>query len=170
MPVVPVLVDTNVILEAHRTNAWKALRGGLRLETVEACIVETQTGAQRRRPEQRIDEATLRADFKAVHGVTDRERAVLMARDEFVMSLDPGELALWSHAFGRGDAWVLCGPDRASLRLGIRLGLAQRLVSLEDLLAQVGRNPAPPLRPAYCSAWHRQTLARLAQEEGINPV
>ncbi|MGC8074344.1 hypothetical protein ACP3W1_27665, partial [Salmonella enterica] len=74
-------MDTNVILEAHRTGCWRALRGGLRLETVEECVAETQTGAQRRRPEQRIDETILRRDLKSVHTVTDRERAAALARD-----------------------------------------------------------------------------------------
>ena len=46
-----VLVDTNVILEAHRTGTWRALTGGYRVETVEECVTETQTGFQRRRTE-----------------------------------------------------------------------------------------------------------------------
>src|SRR5437868_969622 len=48
----PVLVDTNVIVEAWRVDAWRALRGGYGLETVEECVIETQTGFQNRRPEQ----------------------------------------------------------------------------------------------------------------------
>ena len=36
----PVLVDTNVIIEAHRTGAWRALAGGYVLETVEDCVTE----------------------------------------------------------------------------------------------------------------------------------
>ena len=50
-----VLVDTNVIIEAHRTRSWPALSGGWRVETVEACVAETQTGFQRRRQEDAID-------------------------------------------------------------------------------------------------------------------
>ena len=34
----PVLVDTNVILESHRVESWRALAGGYRLETVEDCV------------------------------------------------------------------------------------------------------------------------------------
>ena len=30
-----VLVDTNIILETHRTGSWRALAGGYRVETVE---------------------------------------------------------------------------------------------------------------------------------------
>ena len=47
-------VDTDVILEAHRTGTWRALTGGYAVETVEDCVTETQTGFQRRRPEQHL--------------------------------------------------------------------------------------------------------------------
>ena len=47
-----VLVDTNVIIEAHRTGAWAALAGAYAVETVEDCVTETQTGYQRRPREQ----------------------------------------------------------------------------------------------------------------------
>lgn len=163
-------MDTNVIVEAHRASCWRALRGGHRLETVETCVMETQTGAQNRRPEQRIDEAALRVDLKAVHAVTDRERATAFARDEFLGSLDGGERDLWSHALGRPDAWVLCGPDKASLRLGVRLGLRDRLIALEALLDAVGHRPKAPLRQAYTIAWQRDALARIALEEGSRPA
>ncbi|MFN7174540.1 MAG: hypothetical protein ACK4MT_07515 [Thermaurantiacus tibetensis] len=160
------LVDTNAILEAHRTDSWRALRGGHRLETVETCIVETQTGAQNRRPEQCIDEASLRGGLKAIHAVTDAERAEALLRDPFLSRLDDGERDLWSHALTRSDAWVLCGPDTTSLRLGVRLGLGDRLVALEDLLEAVGHRPRSPLRRNYTTAWHRQQLAAMALEEG----
>src|SRR3954454_22007312 len=49
----PVLVDTNVILECWRVDAWRALAGGYAVETVEDCVTETQTGFQRRHREPR---------------------------------------------------------------------------------------------------------------------
>lgn len=49
-----VLVDTNAIIEAHRTGVWRALAGGYQVESVEDCVIETQTGFQWRRPEQSI--------------------------------------------------------------------------------------------------------------------
>ena len=165
-----VLVDTNVILEAHRTGSWKTLAARYPLETVEDCVTETQTCAQNRRPEQRIDEAALRGALRAVHPVSPIERARADVRDERLALLDAGERALWSHALGRTDAWVLCGPDAASLRLGVRLGLRDRLVALEALLADVGFKSGTPLRRNYTKAWHAERLARLAIEEGQGPA
>ncbi len=161
----PVLVDTNVILESHRIGSWRALAGGYRVETVADCVTETHTGFQRRRPERQIDQEELRASLAAVHLVADRERAELAVRVRDI-ALDRGEASLWAHAFHRNDSWVFCGPDKASLRFGIRLGLRDRLVSLERLLDDVGHRPSSLLRPAYTRRWHDRTVAQLVVADG----
>lgn len=162
----PVLMDTNVILESWRVGAWRALAGGYRLETVEDCVMETQTGYQRRRPEQQIELAELQASLAAIHKVGDRERAAGVVRDELFTRLDIGEQSLWAHALTRADAWVLCGPDKASLRFGVRLGLRDRLVALEALLHDAGHRPAIALRDAYTSGWLARTLGEIVIMEG----
>jgi hypothetical protein len=159
-------VDTNAIIEAWRVNAWRALRGGYGLETVEECVIETQTGFQSRRPEQQIDREALLAGLKAVHKVSDAERVTALVRDGEIAMLDEGEKALWAHALARSDAWVLCGPDKASLRIGVRLKLRDRLVALERLLDDAGFRPKTPLRIAYRGDWLDRTLVELAQREG----
>jgi predicted nucleic acid-binding protein len=165
----PVLVDTNVIIECWRVSAWKALTSGYAVETVQMCEIETQTGLQRRRPEQQIDAQVLRQTFKAVHSVSDAGRASALLRDDQMRFLDAGEQMLWAHAITRSDAWVVCGPDRASLRLGLRLGLRDRLVSLERLLSDAGHRPRIELKQAYTQKWLEQTLAQLASLEGLRP-
>ena len=160
----PVLLDTNVILESFRTRSWRALVGGYQVETVEDCVTETQVGNQWRRPERRIDGNALRKSLAAVHRVTDRERAELALRVPDI-ALDRGEASLWAHAVHRGDSWVLCGPDTASLRFGIRLGFRDRLVSLERLLDDVGHRSNRSLRDAYTRRWHDRTLGRLVLAE-----
>ncbi len=161
-----VLADTNVIVEAWRIDAWRALCGGYPLETVEECVIETQTGYQNRRPEQQIDRAALLAGLKAVHKVSDAERAAALIRDGEIAMLDEGEKALWAHALARSDAWVLCGPDKASLRIGVRANLRDRLVSLERLLDDAGFRSKTPLKGAYRRDWLSRTLVELAQREG----
>lgn len=165
-----VLVDTMVIIEAHRSGCLKALTSGHAVETVETCFAETQTGAQKRRPEQRIDPDDLRARLAAVHPVTDAERASLYVRDYAASNLDAGERDLWAHATTRSDAWVLSGPDTASLRFGIRLSLRDRLIALETLLNDIGHRPREPLRRNYTRAWHTETLVRITIEETRGPA
>ena len=149
----PVLVDTNAIIEAHRTRSWRALSQGRRIETVDACVVETQTGYQLRRKEEAIDASELRESLAAVHSVGALERAELALRKGNI-ALDEGEKALWAHALARNGIWVLCSPDKSSLRCGVRLGYRERLVSLEELFHSVGHRPATELRRAYTKKWH----------------
>ena len=151
------LVDTNVIIESHRIGAWQALAGGNRLETVEDCVAETQTGFQLRRAEQSIDIGELRASLAGEHLVGDRERAELLVQIEEI-ALDRGEESLWAHALSRDDCWFLCGPDRASLRCGIRLGSGDRIVSLETLLKGVGHRAKLPLKRHYTREWQEGVL------------
>ena len=157
------LVDTNAIIEAYRTRSWRALSGGWRVETVDACMAETQTGFQLRLKEETIDLAGLRSSLAAVHSVSVRERAELALRKGNI-ALDEGEEALWAHALGRNDAWMLCGPDKASLRCGVRLGHRERLVSLEELLKHVGHRTSG-LRPAYTQKWHERVVGEIYLDE-----
>ena len=162
----PVLVDTNVILECFRVGSWRALTGGYQVETVEDCVTETQTGFQRRRPEALIDPAELGGGLKAVHPVVDAERAVVALRAPDI-ALDVGELSLWAHALTRSDSWVLCGPDKASMRFGVRLGLRDRLIALETLLTDAGHRPKEALKMAYSSKWLENALGELFLSEGL---
>ena len=162
----PVLVDTNAILESFRIGAWRALSGGYAVETVEDCVTETQTGFQRRRPEQQIEVKELRASLAAVHGVGDQELAAMavLAPD---IALDIGERSLWAHALTRKDGWMLCGPDKASLRFGVRLGYRDQLVALERLLDEAGYRPKEALKVAYTTKWLEKTLGELFISEGL---
>ncbi len=147
-------------METHRTRSWRALTGGYDVETVEDCIAETQTGLQHRRRELRIEARELRDSLEAIYPVEDRERAELAVRIPDI-AMDRGEASLWAHALSRDDAWVLCGPDRASLRCGVRLGFRDRLVSLERLLEDAGYRSSIALRPAYTVRWHERILGEL---------
>ena len=156
----PVLLDTNVILECHRVDGWRALVGAYALETVEECIGETQTGYQRRPPEQEIEPTGLRQSFQSVHAVRDLERAEFAVRIPDI-ALDLGEASLWSHALTRDDEWILCGPDKASLRVGVRLGLRDRLVALEQLYRDIAYRTPIPLRRSYTTNWLAAVCAEL---------
>ena len=94
------------------------------------------------------------------------ETAAAIVRDETISFLDVGERSLWAHALTRNDAWILCGPDRASLRFGIRLGFRDRLVALERLLSDAGHRPRQALRPAYTTRWLDTALSELSLLEG----
>jgi hypothetical protein len=161
----PILLDTNVILECWRIGAWRALARGYRLETVEDCVTETQTGFQKRRREQQIDAAVLQQSMAAIHRPEAREFAMLAVQAQDIV-LDPGERALWAHALTRNDDWVLCGPDKASLRFGVRTGFRERLVALDALLMAVGCRPKEAFRLNYTTAWLAKALSEIVISEG----
>lgn len=158
------LLDANVIIEAHRTGAWAALVGAYGVETVEDCVTETQTGYQRRTREEWIEVGDLKQSLGAVHEVDDLERAELAVRISGI-SLDRGEESLWAHALARKGIWFLCGPDRASLRAGVRLQMRDRLVSMEDLLERAGHRPRRALRPAYTRKWMERVVSEMVVAE-----
>src|ERR1700730_12828655 len=100
----PALVDTNVILECWRVGSWRALAGGYGAETVEDCVTETQTGFQRRRPEQQINLVERGASLLQIQGVSREEIATAIVYNEMASFLDVGERSLWAHALTRTDA------------------------------------------------------------------
>ena len=155
-----VLVDTNAILECHRTRTWPAFAGGYSVETTVTCVQETQTGFQLRSEEESINEEELRDSLKAIHAVGPHELAALAVRLPRV-TLDAGEEELWAHTLTRNDDWIFCGPDRASLRAGFSLGFRDRLISLEELLSRINIKPSVPLLTQYKRRWHGETLTWL---------
>jgi hypothetical protein len=60
---------------------------------------------------------------------------------------------------------VLCGPDKASLRLGVRLDFRDGLVALEALRSDVGFRPKVSLRTNYTSKWHAEAVNQMATLE-----
>ena len=108
-----------------------------------------------------IDAKELHGSLSAVHSVDDGERADLTMLMSDNLELHMGEESLWAHAIHRNDAWVFCGPDRASLSFGVQMGFRWRLVSLEKLLVDIGHRPKTALRPAYTEKWPRPVDTRI---------
>ncbi|PZQ12414.1 MAG: hypothetical protein DI565_16465 [Ancylobacter novellus] len=148
----PILLDTNAIVACHEMGCWRAICGAFPLETVETCIVEFQTGGHVLLSPDYVDEATLRAQFAHIHDPQHIERAEVALRGGH--ALHEGEKDLWAHALGRSDdVWVLCGPDRASMKFGCAQKLAQRLISLESLLVHLRHPAVKTLEHLYSQAW-----------------
>lgn len=154
-----VLVDTNVIIEAHRVKCWKALADYFSLETVEKCVEETQTGAQNRSPEENIDQAGLKKSLRAIHPVSQLERMEFSLRN--AVPLDPGERDLLAHAASRTDAWILSSPDKAAMRAASVEGWLDRLVSLEALCIDLRIRLASDLKRNYTTEWHSTEAVKL---------
>lgn len=132
-----VLIDTNVILEAYRTVCWKHLAGFFVLKTTNACVVECETGNQRRGVPIPVDIAILRTTAH-IESVNEEQIAELRFTLAGKVSLDPGEEALIAYACRHPNAWVICSPDKAAVRACFILGFLDRIVALEDLTESSG--------------------------------
>ena len=57
-----------------------------------------------------------------------------------------------------------CGAAIASIRFGVRAGLGNRLVSLEELLETIGKKPRPPLREHFTRRWLKAKISEFSLE------
>jgi hypothetical protein len=147
-----VLIDTNAIIEAVRTGTWNALTGAMLMETVEECVSEAGRGESTNPAYVSVGVRDLER-LKRIHRVTDNDRARHLIRDPDAMRMDAGERDLFAHACfreHRGDLlWVICSPDKASIRAAVRLGWADQLVSLERIATEVGAQPKRAFKPHF---------------------
>ena len=95
--------------------------------------------------------------FSSVHPVSAVERAQFELTYPDGSTMDPGERDLMAHALARvsrGDSvWVVCSPDKASVRAGVALGLGDNMCSLEDLVGAVGARPGLPMKRQFTTRW-----------------
>jgi hypothetical protein len=148
-----VLVDTNVIIEAHRVGCWNQLASYFALHSVIKVIEETQAGSQNRRPETWIDQAALLDSLAHVEDVTDQHRVEFNFRYQHP-ALDDGErdLLVYADRLG-GQPWLLNSPDMASIRFAHGQDWMDRLVSLEALNRHLKINARAALRRNYTTEW-----------------
>jgi hypothetical protein len=162
----PVLLDTNVIIEAVRTGTWAALTGGLIVETVGVCRDEALAGSPSAIPGYvSVTESDLRR-LSAVHDTDSTKRAELALAYGDADGLDDGERDLLAHALAqRATPWSLCSPDKAAIRAAVALDFGDRLVSLEQLIADVGTKPKRSLRLQFTTDWLVRFRTRVKLDE-----
>jgi hypothetical protein len=157
------LFDANAIIEAVRTGVWNALTGGLTIETVRECADECRQGDTLSTGYVAVSEEEL-GRLAAIRDVSDTQRAAVLLNDASA-GLDPGERDLFAHALSlpAESPWVICSPDRASVKFAVAAGCEDRLISLDETVGAVGARAAPPLRSHFTSRWLsvERTKARL---------
>lgn len=155
------LLDTNIIIEAVRTDCWNGLRGHYELVTVEKCREEARSGIARTPGYVVVENEHLNSDIQVI-AVTDTERALLAIACPEAAILDDGERDLWANANSRTDEWEAVCADQAAVRIAVKLGWGDRLVSLEELIASAGIRLKTQLKDHYTrkklSIWRARIL------------
>lgn len=134
---VPILVDTNVIIETTRAGCWKALTGHYCIDTVEKCIEECATGNQRMRNPVPVNIILLTKQLSPKK-VGAREIAALFSRCPLSEDLDDGEKELLAYAITLNKIYYVSSPDRKCIRVGCYLGILDSFISLETLISEAG--------------------------------
>lgn len=153
-----ILVDANVIIEAHRVRCWNGMANQFRLATVAEVFKETQTGHQNRAEEQNINPALLREQLSQIAEVS---RPQLAAIDIYFPDhgLDAGEHHLVAFARTLEEpAWLLNSPDKGTIRLCSQAGWLDQLISLEAMASTLGMPHRNHLRGNYTEAWLRRQI------------
>ena len=127
-----VLIDTMVIIEAHRVALWNSLVEAFNIETVETCLVEAGSGNYNKQDYVPVNPDCIRAQI-SVYDVTDIERASLMISFQSAQGLHDGERDLLALVNKHANVWFLCCPDRAAIVCAHTMGCLDRCVSLESL-------------------------------------
>ena len=145
-----VLIDTNVILEAHRVARWKHLSDNFDVHTVAKVIEETQTGYQKRSKEEQIDQKKLTESFSKIYPVSEEEISTTMIASPEIFNLDAGErdLLIYASSFG-GNCWLISSPDSAAMKAAHKQGWLDKVISLESLLETINCQPNITLRENY---------------------
>ena len=154
-----VLVDTNVVIEAHRTGCWKPISGWFRIETVGKCVEEAGTGGRRDPGYVTVDIASLRAVVK-IHPDDARRVAAVAMKHPALGALDAGEKELLAFAVHYDVDWLAASPDKACLRVAHEMGLLDRFISMETMARAAGSSVGN-LKTQYTEKWLRGYCADL---------
>lgn len=166
-----VFLDTNIIIESHRTGCWKALAGSYDLHTVERVVTECLKGRKTKPGYVPIDARMLEKSM-TVHqpDPLDIVEVSLLSQGEAV--LDEGERDLLAYLRSHYEnTELLTTADRAAVRIACALGFSDIMVSLESLIRS--GHPTSPLRPAYITKtltmWKTQYRMDHLGESGNTP-
>jgi hypothetical protein len=159
-----VLLDTTAIIEAHRQGVWEPLVNGFRLATVEKCIEEVDTGNLLAGERREIDTGRLRREMM-VYQVDDTTIAeAVLSSEGKLQILHAGEKELLAYAISVSGILRISSQDRACVRVGAKMGLLDRFVSLEEMAEAVGRKRLP-LPWQYTKKWLSEIRTACRLEE-----
>jgi hypothetical protein len=160
-----VYVDTNVVLEAHRTGCWADLIERFDVRTVEIVQSETQSGDCRQRGYVVVNMREFCVKV-TINNVTDVQRLKASARAPSLTALDAGERDLLAFVASEDPgSLLLTTADKAAVKTACQLGLETRLISLEDMAGQCGKNP--PLKRHYTKSWLGQVRTEFLFENSL---
>lgn len=155
-----VLVDTNVILECFRINAWSEFTQRCQVETVEMCCSEALTGDRHKAGFVAVDPEVMRKGYHRVHPVSQRDLDMLDLAFDEMFRLDDGERHLFAYLHVNkvklSEVTVLSTADKgAILRANDHPEWLDWIQSLQEVFkeAKVSRAKVEALSHQHTSAF-----------------
>lgn len=133
-----VLVDTMAIKAAHDLGCWNGLRSTFKLHSVPKCVEEATRQNKNGAVLVRRTAEDLAADL-TLGTVEPLAVTRLTLEVGSHADLNDGEKHLLAYALTLSGTWLLCGPDRGTVRAMHMLSLLPKLVSLESLASTTGQ-------------------------------
>ena len=159
-----IFMDTNVIIEAERAGILKHLAGHYKkLSTVEKCVEELGKGDKTAPDYVPVDTGFVNGNM-SVSPVSPKEIAELLLKLNNEVALDPGEKELLAHINSQNiKIFYICSPDRACIKAAGKLGIMDKVISLENLTESCGiKNPK--IRNHFSKKWLQDFKTQLALE------
>ncbi len=165
-----VILDANVVIDAHRENYWNPLIQGHKIHLPATVVREEvqyfDAGKNNKKGIQLkslIDNGLI---FEIAATLDDEKHLQRLVKPHFLQSFDPGEReALALLITNRYKDFLFCTGDRAAIKgLGV-LGLSNRGISVEKLLEKIGIKKN--LKNHFTENWLRQQLTQGFQERDL---
>jgi hypothetical protein len=143
-----VFVDTNIIIEAHRTGCWRDISSRCDIHIVKSVYEEALSGRKTRAGYIEVNQTELQHSV-TIHEVTNKQIADAIGACPELVNVDKGERDLLSflHTYPE-EIWFLTTADKAAVKAAYALGLRERFISLEKLAGVT----TIPLRGGYTEA------------------
>lgn len=167
------LIDTCVVIEAHRLDVWQALLSQCEVVLPETVVGETILVARE------YDDISLQLEKEIEEGLIQApslnasDLAVVCRRcPPFPGKIDPGELECLAYLLNDTAARsLICSSDAVVFRYLAWAQLAERGISLEEVLRAIGLGPplAFKLTKAFRDRWTQKGFAEAYQSGFITP-
>jgi hypothetical protein len=147
-----IYVDTNIIIEAAKLGIQEHIQGHYsNLKTVNKCIEEIETGNRYSCQRLNIDTSFFKESSCEPSNIQLAELEIKLNNE---MDLHAGEKHLFASIMSlKPGTFLVCSPDKASIRAAKKLGILNRMITFEELLASSGRDTVK-LEQQFTRKWH----------------
>ncbi len=167
------VIDTCVVLEAHRLGVWRSILNRCAVALPETVIGETiQVAREYDDFEQHLETEARDGLFRQI-SLSAPDLAIVMRQcPAFPGKIDAGEMECLAYILGDTlEASLVCSSDAVVFRYLGWVQEVERGISLEEVLHQIGSDPrlSPKLSKRFRETWSKKGFAEALQRGFVKP-